>query len=416
MKILYIHQYFATPAGSTGTRSYEFSRYLVAQGHSVTVLTGTSAFGDLQTDQAVERRVIDGIEVFLINVHYSNLMSYTARIIAFVRFMVISTWIGLTRVQPDLVFATSTPLTVGIPGYIVSRVKRVPFVFELRDLWPKYAVAYGALKNRFVIFIAELLERFIYRAAVKIVTISETIANEVAEMGVPRGKLITIPIGADIQMFNPTPPQVRDFLQVTYTGTHSTVNALDAIVDAAKVIAARGTPAIRFVLVGEGRDKMRLKARVDEESVPNVEFRDRVPKDEIPSILQESDVCLISAQNIPEARAIFPNKLFDYLAAGRPIVGNFPGELAELIEREQIGVVAPPDDAEALANALTSLAASAAQRQEMGAKARELAETRFERTALAARLESLFEEVVRLGCGVSKVPPVPSTSDKGRLN
>ena len=407
MRVLYIHQYFTTPAGSVGTRAYEFTRHLVEQGHQVTVVTGVAERGDLRARGWVERQRIEGIDVIVVNVPYANQMAYATRMLAFARFMCIATVAAVTCGRPDVVFASSTPLTVGVPGIVASWLHRAPFVFEVRDLWPKYAVAYGALKNPWLIKGAELLERLCYARAARIVTICETIADEIRAAQGHHEKLVCIPIGADLGPAQPAERARAGPFKVVYTGAHSTVNALEHVLDAASAVAARGVD-VEFHFWGDGRDKAKLQARATAEGLTNVRFHDPVPKDQIVGVIREADACVISARDIPEARAIFPNKFFDYIAAGRPVIVNFPGELATLIAREEIGLVAPPGDASALADAIVTLAGSPALRRRLGERARALATDRFDRRSLARRLERVFLEVLGPGAKQASRPtPLP---------
>lgn len=393
MRVLYIHQYFTLPAGSAGTRAYEFARYLVEQGHEVTVVTSVAERGGLRATRWIERQRIDGIEVILIDVPYANRMSYPERILAFVKFMCLSTAAGVGCSRPDVVLASSTPLTVGVPGMIAGLWHRAPFVFEVRDLWPKYAIAYGALRNRWLIRIAEALERLCYARADRVVTICETIAQDIREAGGPGDKLVCIPIGADIAPEAPRRDRRAGPFRVVYTGAHSTVNALDFVLDAAHLVAARGL-AVEFHFYGDGRDKAALEARAARDGLVDVQFHGFVPKDQIPTILRDADACVISARDIPEARAIFPNKFFDYVAASRPVIVNFPGELADVIAREEIGVVVPPGDATAFADAIERLARTPELCLRLGERARALAAERYDRRSLARQLERVFLEVI----------------------
>lgn len=392
MRVLYIHQYFSTPGGSVGTRSYEFSRHLVAHDHQVTVLTGTTPKSDLKPTRFLERRTIDGIEVILLDVGYASQMSYPRRMWAFARFMLAAAGAALTCGRPDVVFASSTPLTVGIPGILASWWHGAPFVFEVRDVWPKYAVAYGALRNPLLIRAAELLERTCYARAARIVAICETIAEDVAATGVDPGKIVTIPIGADIGAEVPWPERGAGPFRVVYAGAHGTANCLDLVLDAAAVLLARGAD-VEINLIGDGQHKAALQARAAREGLTNVRFHDPVAKGQIPEVLRGMDACLVVARDLTGG-AIFPNKFFDYIAAGRPVIVNFPGELGRVIESEEIGLVTPAEDAEAFADAIARLAASPETCRAYGARARALATQRFDRRLLAGKLERLFAEVV----------------------
>jgi len=403
LKILYIHQYFTTREGSSGTRSYEFSKYLISQGHRVTMISGISELKHLKClnrKKLILKINIEGIDTIVININYSNYMGFIRRIWAFFLFMVLSTYVCLKAKKHDLVFASSTPLTVGIPAVIVSKTGRIPFIFELRDLWPEFAVAFGALKNKFLIKIFEILEYYIYRNARKIVVISKWIQKRLIEKKISADKLTFIPIGADISLFVPSPKEncFRAELElsgkfvVLYVGAHGKVNDLRRILDAAIKLKQRND--IVFIFVGDGKEKSDLVKQSEKYQLKNVIFLDAMPRLELPKIIAAADVCLISGKNTYAVKASFSNKLFDYLSTGRPTLINFDSDTSILLEKHQAGISVEPDNPKAMAGMILKLKDNPKWCEEMGKNARRLAEKKFDRIKLAEKLESTFKEVI----------------------
>lgn len=403
-KILYIHQYFTTREGSSGTRSYEFSKYLVSQGHQVTMVTGISGLQHLKClnrKKLIQRINIEGIDIIVINVSYSNYMDFARRFWAFSLFVVFCSYVCLTTTKKhDLVIASSTPLTVGIPGVIASKKGKIPFIFELRDLWPEFAVAYGGLKNKFLIKTSELLEHYLYRNARRIVVTSKWIENRLIEKRISADKLIFIPIGADLSLFVPSPKEnrFREKLELSgkfialYTGAHGKVNDLQRILDASVALKQRNE--IVFIFVGDGKERSKLVEQSEKHQLKNVIFLDATPKSELPEIIAAADVCLISGKNTEAAKAIFPNKLFDYLSSGRPTLTNFYSDTSAILDEHQAGVFVEPDNLKAMTEMILKLKHNPKWCEEMGTNARKLAEDKFDRIELAQRLEKVFFEAV----------------------
>jgi len=400
MRILYIHQYFATRDSSAGTRSYEFSRWLVDNGHQVTVITGPSHLSHVVSRRfwLLKRLDISGIDVRVLNVPYSNYFSASRRILSFVAFALLSTLLALTLRDIDIVFATSTPLTVGIPALVVTTLRRVPFVFEVRDLWPDWAVTFGVLReDSLLVTSASWLERKCYDRACRVIATIEPLARVIASKGVPQGKIEVIPHGADLDLFY---PRIRrgdslirrrkgDFV-VLYAGAHGVANGLDRLLDVASELDTE--PRIRFVFVGDGKAKPSLVLRAGELGLRNVEFLPPVPKGELPSLMAEADICVISAAATEAASFLFPNKLFDYLASGKPVVINFDGLLAQVLTDHQVGVSAG-DSPAAMASAIRALRNHPERVAHMGERARALAE-KYDRKPLAAQLCVILEQCI----------------------
>lgn len=406
MRVLYFHQHFSTRAGSTGTRSYEFARRLVARGHQVTMVCGSAATGATGLDgpfvDGLRRGTVDGIQVIEIEVPYSNRLSFLKRAMAFLRFAWRSAYLAIT-LPADLVFATSTPLTAGIPGIAAAWLRRRPFVFEVRDLWPELPHAMGVITNPAVLFAMSALEWLSYRAADACVALSPGIAEGIRRRSRAGATVETIPNGCDLDLFGDTAaapwrPEgiAEDDLVAIFPGAHGIANGLDAVLDAAVELQRRGRSDIKLLLVGDGMMKPRLVERARKEAISNVVFLDPVPKPRLAGLMATADLGMMTLQNVPAFyRGTSPNKFFDFIAAGIPVLNNYPGWLAQLIEENQCGFVVPPEDPAAFADALERAADDRDSLVAMGRAARALAEREFSRDRLADVFVALLERFAK---------------------
>lgn len=401
MRILYIHQFFAMRDSSHPTRSYEFARRMVAAGHEVWMLTGSSRLPEPHTDRLVSRFETDGIKVVSVRNTYSNYMGTTARILSFVRFMLAATWIAATVPRPDVVFATSTPLTVTVPGIVASRVRRSPYVFEVRDPWPDAAFEMKALEEASPIGRASRwLERVTYRAADRIVALSPGMVEYVLRQGADPGKLTMIPNCSDLDLFRPGDKDdeivdrfgLAGTFVVGYSGAIGPSNAVHVIAQAARVLKERGERRVRILIAGDGKDLPKVLQLKEDAALDNLLIAGSIPKQEMPRFLRTCDVLLVHFAKVPVLYTNSPNKLFDGLAAGRPIIVNSPGWTKPLIESNDAGLFVEPEDPEALADAIISLANDPDAVERMGHNSRALAEREFDRDVQARRLLSLLEE------------------------
>jgi glycosyltransferase involved in cell wall biosynthesis len=405
MRILYLHQYFVTRSGVGGTRSYEFARYLVKQGHQVTMVTAASG----PTSSGLITRVeVEGIEVVQINAGYGDYMrgttlSYFTRIIAFLKFALASSLAVLRVAKPDVVFATSTPLTIGIPALVASKFHRAPFVFEVRDLWPEAPIQLGALRNRIAIALARWFERTIYRHAAHVIALSPGMRDGVIAAGTLPERVSVIPNAADLELFSPAVDgqEFRARLGIngqfvcSYFGTMGEANDLTQVVEAARLLHEKGEKGVAFVLHGAGKRRGALQAFCEEHRLTNVIFSDPIPdKHAIARLAAASDACMTIYKNVPVLYTCSPNKLFDTFAAGRPAIVNSPGWLKDLVEQNEAGLFVRPEDAAHLADRVVFLRDHPALVEKYGRNARALAEESFDRNKLGAQLLAVFERVV----------------------
>jgi glycosyltransferase involved in cell wall biosynthesis len=324
------------------------------------------------------------------NLDYGNHMGVMQRLGVFLKFAVGSIGVAL-REPADVVFATTTPLTASIPGIIARLLTRKPFVFEVRDLWPALPKAMGAITNPVLLWLMSVLEWASYRSADRLVGLSPGIVDGIAARGVDISRIAMVPNGCDLDLFATPqdawrPDGVRDDqLLAIFTGTHGNANGLDAVLNAAAVLKERGRDDIRIALVGQGREKPKLEAQAEKGGLNNVLFLDPVPKTKLSGLMAGADIGLQILRNVPEFYyGTSPNKFFDYISAGLPVLNNYPGWLAGLIEETDCGFAVPPDEPAAFADALIAAASDREALHQKGSNAQELAKTRFARSKLSS--------------------------------
>lgn len=403
MHVAYIHQHFVSPNGSAGTRSYEMGQRLMRAGHRVSLVCGAND-NDALTGGSTERLVkleVDGLPLFCINEPYSNKMSFARRVLAFGRFARRATSV-VSDLKPDLVFASSTPLTAGIPGMKVTRRLGVPFVFEVRDLWPELPIAIGAVKNPLLIWRLRRLEKQIYFSARHIIALAPGMKKGICRTGYPEDHITMIPNGSDIDVFQPSDARAEDprlgpkeDVRFVFTGAHGPANGLDAVLDAAVELKKRSARGVQIVFIGDGKVKTHLMERSRGENLDHlIKFLPPMPKTELARLLPQLDVGLMILRNLPAFYyGTSPNKFFDYIASGLPVLNNYPGWLADMIQENDCGRVTPPDDPGAFADTLLWFRDNRDKLSEMGRRARALAEAKFARDILAEQFIETLERV-----------------------
>ncbi|MEX5366712.1 glycosyltransferase family 4 protein [Acinetobacter haemolyticus] len=400
MRILYFHQYFNTPDMSGGTRSYEMARRLVAAGHEVHIITSWLK----ETDEKTWFTTIEaGIHVHWFPNFYNNKMSYAERVRAFFRFAYHATKKGKS-LEADLVFATSTPLTIAIPAIFTARSLKVPMVFEVRDLWPELPIAMGALNNKLAQKLAYQLEDWAYRNSKAIVALSPGMKEGIVKTGYPKEKVAIIPNSSDIELFDVNEELVREFRQshawlqdrplIVYTGTFGHINGVGYLVELAEKLKELN-PEIRILLVGDGVEYEKVERRAQQLGVlqQNLFMMKRVAKKEIPVILNAATLSTALFIDKPEMRANSANKFFDSLAAGTPILINYGGWMVDLIEKNQCGLVAWRLPIEVVAQNIVDFISDNEKVVNAGKNAKKLANSQFSRDHLASQLNHVL-----LGC------------------
>lgn len=402
MHVLYFHQHFSTPKGSTGIRSYEMAKKLVNNGHKVTMVCGSYGGGNTGIDtpfvNGIRRGVVDNINVVEFELEYSNEQSFMNRSMAFLKFALKSVKLALTE-KYDLIFATTTPLTASIPGVFAKLLRKKPFIFEVRDLWPEIPKEMGVIRNPVVLFCMAILEKVSYKSADALIGLSPGIKRGIERHDINPDNVAMIPNGCDLQIFGSNehkwqPDGVNDDdLLAVFTGTHGIANGLDAVINAAAELKARKVDNIKFVLIGRGIKKKELLEAAEKQLLDNIVFLEPVDKEKLAKLLARADVGMQILKNTPAFYyGTSPNKFFDYIAAGKPVLNNYPGWVADLLREYHCGKAIAPDDPIAFADAMEWFSNNRSSLPEMGLNARKLAMEKFDRDKLSDQFVDWLEK------------------------
>jgi glycosyltransferase involved in cell wall biosynthesis len=422
VRVLIVTHYFPPETGAPQARLSALAATWAADGDEVTVLTGmpnhpTGVLPPSYRRAVLRRERADGYRVVRTWLYATPNEGMAKKTLGHLSFMASSVLLGGRAAGAADVVVVSSPTFFSIlSGWLLARLKRAAFVVEVRDLWPAIFVELGVLTNRRVIWLLERLELAAYAAADQVVVVSEGFRADLIRRGVPPTKVHTIRNGVDPGRFGPAGPAASVALRATlgarpgdclvlYAGTHGISQGLPAIADAAGVLEGRvlegrgldgpgldqpGGGRVRFAFVGDGADKRRLERRVAELGLRNVVLRPGVPNAEMPALLAAADICLVPLRDVPLFATFIPSKMFEYLAAGKPVIGTVAGEAAQILE-EAGAVVVPPEDSGALAAALGALAAAPARRAAMGEAGRAFVARCYDRTALAREYRKVLE-------------------------
>jgi len=394
MNIIYFHQHFSTPSGSVGIRSYEMARMLIKKGHEVTMVCGSYNGGNtgLIQDFSKGKRsgLVDGINVIEYDLSYSNSDGFIKRSMLFAIFAMKGVGLALTQ-KYDVIFATTTPLTSGIPGIFARWLRGKKFVFEVRDLWPELPKAMGVITNPIILKSMSILEWLSYRSAHRCIGLSPGIVKGIRKRGVPKDRIKLVSNGCDLDIFNsesqewrPSEVKTDDFM-VVFTGTHGIANGLGALLDVAVELRRRKLNNVKIVLIGQGGLKSSLQSKAMDMNLDNVIFHDPVDKEKLSGLMKSADLGLQILANIPAFYyGTSPNKFFDYIAAGLPVLNNYPGWLAEMIEDNKCGYSVKPENPKLFVDALEDAFNNKDKIESMGINARALAERDFDRVHLAS--------------------------------
>jgi glycosyltransferase involved in cell wall biosynthesis len=404
MRIVYLHQYFATREMPEITRSFEMATRWAAAGHEVHVVT-TERRGRLPKGGSWVMEQIEGVHIHWLPVPYSNHMTYGERMRAFLRYAV-AAGRRAHQIGGDIVFATSTPLTVAIPAVYAAKRLGVPMVFEVRDLWPDAPIALGVLRNPLSIWMARRLERFAYRNSEHVIALSPGMAEGVERAGYPGDRITVVPNACDRDLFacaGPSPellervPELCAGPLLVYAGTAGLVNGLGYLVDLAAAMLTID-PDIRFAVIGDGRELEELRERATAKGVleRNLWFISPVPKAEMPGVLATATVASSFVIDVPALWQNSANKFFDGLAAGKPMVINYGGWQADLLQETGAGLVLPPGDPIAGAASLREFLRDSARLQVASEQAVRIARERFDRDDLSNRALRVLEDAVAI--------------------
>ena len=402
MRILYIVQHFTGPSSTSGSRPYENARRLVRMGHEVTMLCGTL---ELNSERDIEDARQAGITLDQSPILYSQRYSYLKRMIVFRQYMQWAIGEGKRLPKPDIVFASSTPLTVGEIGRQVARHHRVPFVFEVRDLWPEVVVGVGALRNPVLRFMSYRLAGKIYAAADHVVALSRGMKDGVKAWGYPDDRISVIPNCSDTALFGSRAERDETRKKMgwegkfvcLYPGVFGAMNNLDYLLDCAKALEQMGAGDCHIALIGNGAVREHLANRIKEENISLAALYDPIQKRDMPKLMAAADVGTVSLLPLDCLGSSSPNKFFDFLAAGMPVILNYRGWQADLLNESGAGLFAQPGKPSDMASLLVGLRDDPERVKAMGGIARDLAETQFDRDLLVAKLERLLVDVASRG-------------------
>lgn len=368
----------------------------VNSGHDVTMVCGSYRLANTGINHPFinGRRsgLVDGFKVIEFDLAYSNNDNFILRTLSFLKFALRSIRIVLFS-QYDLIFATSTPLTAGIPGVFARWSRGKTFIFEVRDLWPELPKAMGVISNPLILSLMSLLEWVSYRSAHRLIGLSPGICEGICQKGVDESKVQLVPNGCDLNIFGTESSRKccieglsdNDFLAI-FTGTHGPANGLDSVLDAAKILnKLKNKKKIKILLIGDGKRKSNLKKRAHDEKIENVIFMDPVPKAELACIMNRANIGMQILANVPAFYfGTSPNKFFDYLASGLPVLNNYPGWIAEIINDYECGYALSPDDPEAFARAIIDASQNSEKLVTMGQNSQRLAIEKFDRKKLSS--------------------------------
>jgi glycosyltransferase involved in cell wall biosynthesis len=398
-----IHQAFVSKDDPGGTRHYELGRRLVAEGQKFTVVASDVSYLTGKLLVAKKRLMTesseDGIRILRAYTYSAVQKSYFLRVISFLSFMATSVLVGSSAGKPDLVMGTTPPIFQAVSAWLLSVLHRRPFLLEVRDLWPEFAIDIGLLKNPALIRIARWLESFLYSRADHLLVNSPAYRDYLIDKGVDARRITFIANGVDPQMFHPQ-ERAEELRQqyglcgkfvVTYAGALGMANDIDVLVSAAATIKNRSD--IMLWIVGDGKERRRLEGQVRELGLENVIFAGALPKSQMGSVLAASDACIAILRNIKMFTTTYPNKVFDYMAAGRPTILAIDGVIRKVVEAANGGIFVPPGNAELLAKAITELADHPERAKRMGSSACAYVVEHFNRDRHARDFADLISRV-----------------------
>jgi hypothetical protein len=408
MHILFITDNFPPEVNAPASRTFEHCREWVRAGHQVTVMTCVPNFPSGRVyegykNKLVQSELLDGIRVIRVWSYITANEGFVKRILDYVSFMVSAVGISPRVKAPDLVISTSPQFFSACAAFLISRMRQIPFVFELRDIWPESIKAVGAMKDSLVIRILERIEMFLYRKAVKIVSVTRSFKKNLESRGVPGDKIEVVTNGVDLARFRPRDKDVdlvekyglENKFVAGYIGTHGMAHALETILDAAK--AMRQMPGGKdcvFILLGNGARKSALMDRAKQMGLDNVIFIDSVPKEDVAKYWSLLDVSIIHLRKTPLFTTVIPSKLFECMAMGIPVLHGVMGESAEIVETHGVGQLFEPENADALCRELLNLK----QDRDLYRKLKRnclAAAPEYDRKNLAARMLAELETAVK---------------------
>lgn len=411
MNILLIHQYYLEDDDHGGSRWNEITKQWVDEGHQVTVIAGMMHYTSSEKRTEYKGKWFvnkkqGAVEVERCHVSESYNANFIGRLWAYFSFVFSSSWAGLFKVKGkfDVIIVTSPPLFVGISGYIISLFKRTPYVFEIRDLWPESAIDTGVVTNKFIIKLAYVLEKFIYKKATLINVLTPAFREAlIRKKGIAEDKIIFIPNAADfslsddlVQNFDVNKFKVENDLEnkfiITYVGAHGVANHLDQVLETANLLQDTN---VLFLLIGDGMEKPRLVKKASNENIQNVRFINPVPKAEVFNYILASDMGTSVLKNVETFKTVYSNKTFDYMACKKPILMAIDGVSRELVEQADAGVFVQSENPKDFALKIKQYLLKPTEIIRQGENGYRFAKENFDRMILAKNYLNLIQKSLK---------------------
>lgn len=406
LKITIITEFFPPEIGAGSTRAYEHSKNWVQLGAEVTVITGFPDYPDgIIPDEYRGHRFLkekmDGINIIRTYTVPAPNKGFSKRVISFFSFLISSIIQGTWAMgKQDLIISTSPPFFVGIAGYIISRIKRIPFIFEIRDLWPESVVQLGQLKNKIIISLLEKIELILYKKADLIITVTESFVDYIHAKGITREKIKVIKNGVNLDIYYPKIPQselinklgLNNKFVVAYIGTIGLSHAIDMVISTAEKL--KTTKEIVFLLIGEGAEKDKLVKQAERLKLNNVIFLPKIPREDLSNYYSITDVLLVPLRNLKVFRTVIPSKIFEIMAVQKPIIISVDGEAREIINKANSGIYSEPENFNMLADKILVLKNNPELRRKLAENGRKFVEEKFNRKELANRYIQILRNLI----------------------
>ena len=407
MHILFLSHYFPPESNAPASRTYENCRRWVRRGHKVTVITCVPNVPDGVVYDGYKNRlrqceVVDGINVVRVWTYVAANRGRIRRTLNYISYMFSAIFFSLFVKKPDVILATSPQFFCGWAGVIASRLRRVPFILEIRDVWPDSIVAVGALRNKRIVRILEWLELKMYAAAKHIITVGKSYKQVLIEKGVPAEDISIITNGFDCDIFYPreSDEKVRQRYNLngefvcSYVGTIGMACGLEVVLHTAKLLKNRQRNDIKFLLVGAGATKEQLRRQALEENLDNIVFVERQDREAIPRILSVADACLVHLRRSDHFKTVFPSKILEATAMAKPTILGVEGYAAQFLREADAGICIEPENADQLAEAVENLADDPELCRSLGQAGREYVTKHHDRDNLASEY---LDKIVQVG-------------------
>ena len=404
MRILFISHYFPPEVNAPASRTHEHCRRWVAEGHEVTVITGVPNHPSGTLFQGHENKwrqeqEVDGIRVVRTWMFLAANAGFSKRILNYILFAITAVLAARKVDQPDLIVATSPQFFCGIAGALVGRLKRCPFILEVRDLWPKSIVELGQLERGSALRVLERIEKWLYMSAAGIVVNTRAFIDHIEGLGYPREKIELVYNGIDPEQFRPRAPsqalreeyELSERISVAYIGTLGLAHGLESVIGAAEALASR--PEILFLLIGDGAERGRLESMIEERGVGNVRLVGLQPREAMPDWIASVDILLVSLRDLPVFETVIPSKIFEFLAQERPVIVAARGEIRRMTEEAESAWVVDPEDPRALAGMIEEIVRQPDEARRRASAGRLWVEKNFVRDNLALRMLTFMKKV-----------------------